>query len=584
RDAKIVTLKSKLEMAKSEATDVVVLRKWVSELETVAAAKAEEFANLSVQNVELLGKVSGLEFVCKELKCQVLKLKAECEDLRGEIKVNELDNVSLSLLDQPEALKDYSLMSSLTLKGDHSEEDPTPEFYSHEIMLFDALVVSHSHTEKRKKGASLSLEAGGPFAVMPFASSQETSLVVVDYQISSVTIVDGTIPATETHDDLFDTTLLDKPAKPAYYVVPNEFLDLVSCYCCHRLCLNLLEWPWRGYWCELLLGISGYQTMDLTIVTLLTLHGSLLPHTLFGVVQRTVTKCAISEVNVIPFGLVGMSSAPDPSKHEDPSIKRANGFGISSSISIHVDEASSSGFSAIKACNARLTKKIGIRYESLSVNKIALIAFLAAQRGHPSQMFKRCSAMDLKTHVMSAGFQELKHSMCGKGNRLDFSKFESANMPLYGDGDQTTMKVIRALVECSPSHNDTINDIYSSGQDISLLNPMSGVMAGVNALVLAVAFIFVELTKLVFVLVLMGPDVGGDWFATTTSPMRKAVVTLIISSTDFRMLSFSRLIKSALVMACMNSDTLMHSGTPLTHMLSALKRSMKAPLIFLPFS
>ncbi|GJV86797.1 pectinesterase-like protein [Tanacetum coccineum] len=42
--------------------------------------------------------------------------------------------------------------------------------------------------------------------------------------------------------------------------------------------------------------------------------------------------------------------------------------------------------------------------------------------------------------------------------------------------------------------------------------------------------------------------VGGpfylDWFATATSPLRKAVVTLIISSTDFGMLSFRRLIKS----------------------------------------
>nr|GEY74632.1 hypothetical protein [Tanacetum cinerariifolium] len=206
----------------------------------MAAAKAEEFANLSVQNVELLGKVSGLEFVCEELKCQdakaqrITKLKAELDtrivELNNDIDtklyphmmtvvarrqwmirhglclavirslteledydsgveagymsvVNELDNVSLSLLDQPKALKDYSLMSSLTLKGDHGEEDPTPEFRSHEIMLFNALVVSHSHAEKRKK----------------------------DYQISSVTIVDGTIPATETHDDLFDTTLLDKP-------------------------------------------------------------------------------------------------------------------------------------------------------------------------------------------------------------------------------------------------------------------------------------------------------------------------------------------------------------------------------------
>ncbi|GKB83051.1 hypothetical protein Tco_0949946 [Tanacetum coccineum] len=156
------------------------------------------------------------------------------------ITVNELENVSFPLLDQLEALKDSPLkllMSSLTLEGDHGEEDPTPEFrklqpvfdqvtvsvyyerggsrdprsISNEILLFDALAASQVCAEKRRKGASLSLETGGPSVVMPFASSQETSLVVADYQILSVTIVDGTVLATEAHDDLFDTTLLDKP-------------------------------------------------------------------------------------------------------------------------------------------------------------------------------------------------------------------------------------------------------------------------------------------------------------------------------------------------------------------------------------
>nr|GEU88916.1 hypothetical protein [Tanacetum cinerariifolium] len=153
--------------------------------------------------------------------------------------VNELENVSFPILDQLEALKDSPLellMSSLTLEGDHGEEDSTPEFcklqlvseqvtvpvyykcsglrdpdsISHEILLSDALAASHACAEKRKKGALLSLETGSPSIVMPSASSQETSLVVADYQISSVAIVDGTTPATKPHDDLFDTTILDK--------------------------------------------------------------------------------------------------------------------------------------------------------------------------------------------------------------------------------------------------------------------------------------------------------------------------------------------------------------------------------------
>ncbi|GJU28578.1 hypothetical protein Tco_1167199 [Tanacetum coccineum] len=46
-------------------------------------------------------------------------------------------------------------------------------------------------------------------------------------------------------------------------------------------------------------------------------------------------------------------------------------------------------------------------------------------------------------------------------------------------GDRTTIKFIRELVECSPSPNDTINDICPKGQDISPLNPKSGVVAGI---------------------------------------------------------------------------------------------------------
>nr|GEW65652.1 hypothetical protein [Tanacetum cinerariifolium] len=51
---------------------------------------------------------------------------------------------------------------------------------------------------------------------------------------------------------------------------------------------------------------------------------------------------------------------------------------------------------------------------------------------------------------------------------------------------------------------------------------------------------------------------------------------LIISSTDFGILSLIRLIKSALVMPHMNPDILMHSGAPLTCMISALKSFMNA--------
>ncbi|GKC19899.1 hypothetical protein Tco_1022049 [Tanacetum coccineum] len=50
------------------------------------------------------------------------------------------------------------------------------------------------------------------------------------------------------------------------------------------------------------------------------------------------------------------------------------------------------------------------------------------------------------------------------------------------------------------------------------------------------------------------------------------------------MLSFNLLIKSGLVMPCMNPEILMHFETPLSCMLSALNRSMKASIDFPSFA
>ncbi|GKF07548.1 hypothetical protein Tco_0041772, partial [Tanacetum coccineum] len=192
------------------------------------------------------------------------------------------------------------------------------------------------------------------------------------------------------------------------------------------------------------------------------------------------------------------------------------------------------------------------------------------------------------------------------------------------------MKFIRALVECSMSPNDTINDICPNGQYISLLNPRSEVVVGViylliskrsllkqrsyktseaeppstymrcmrwsptsalttiglscpsllasvDALIRVVAFISVELAKLVFVLVLC-----------EASHRRRCFEFHRIYFKDF-FWSFNEwsepiipptrllhLIESGLVMLCMNLDTIMHFGASFTCMLSALKHSMKA--------
>ncbi|GKA40235.1 hypothetical protein Tco_0732828 [Tanacetum coccineum] len=129
-------------------------------------------------------------------------------------------------------------------------------------------------------------------------------------------------------------------------------------------------------------------------------------------------------------------------------------------------------------------------------------------------MFKQCSAMDLGTRVVFAGFQaNMSRLLLSKSlssifpfsgwlptiipfatvGLLERDSFGASTtilhsagimpgrliIPLYGDGDLTTIKFIKAFVECSSSPKDTISDICPNGQDISPLNPKSEVMAGV---------------------------------------------------------------------------------------------------------
>ncbi|GKA72069.1 hypothetical protein Tco_0778285 [Tanacetum coccineum] len=75
-----------------------------------------------------------------------------------------------------------------------SDEDETPEFCRLQPML----------EQKYKKGASSSL-----VVVETIVSIRMTAL-----WFPYVAIVDGTVSTAEPHDDLFDTTVLDKPVAP----------------------------------------------------------------------------------------------------------------------------------------------------------------------------------------------------------------------------------------------------------------------------------------------------------------------------------------------------------------------------------
>ncbi|GJU04461.1 hypothetical protein Tco_1120891 [Tanacetum coccineum] len=182
----------------------------------VALGKAEIFAGRSLAEVEAYDSWVGAAYVAT---------------------VNEFENVSFTLLEQLEAVKDSPLellMSALTLEGDHGDEDLTLEFHklqtvseqvtvhvyfergglkdpdsiSHEILLSDALAASHDRAARRRMGATSSSAAGGTSTAMP---AQDTTFVVTYYQVSIVAITDDTVCSAKLHDDMFDATVLDKP-------------------------------------------------------------------------------------------------------------------------------------------------------------------------------------------------------------------------------------------------------------------------------------------------------------------------------------------------------------------------------------
>ncbi|GJT27739.1 putative ribonuclease H-like domain-containing protein [Tanacetum coccineum] len=117
-------------------------------------------------------------------------------------------------------------------KGNHNDADPPPEFLklqpvssqvtvhvyselggsgrsgsiSDEILLSDAIATLRGHAKKRKVVV--------PFGAVASDSSHDNTLAITNYQISTLTLTHDAILVTQPHDDLFNTTVLDKPADP----------------------------------------------------------------------------------------------------------------------------------------------------------------------------------------------------------------------------------------------------------------------------------------------------------------------------------------------------------------------------------
>ncbi|GJV07787.1 hypothetical protein Tco_1345443 [Tanacetum coccineum] len=135
RDAEIVALKAKVREAESAVVEVNGLHRRISELEAVAVAKSEEVAGLSVQNAELLGRVSGLELVCDGLKGQVTKLEADCESLHSKVAGEARLRVKFASISDTETWRFKERSAELDAHITELNHDIDVELYPHMLTV-----------------------------------------------------------------------------------------------------------------------------------------------------------------------------------------------------------------------------------------------------------------------------------------------------------------------------------------------------------------------------------------------------------------------------------------------------------------
>ncbi|GKD27800.1 hypothetical protein Tco_1234014, partial [Tanacetum coccineum] len=149
--------------------------------------------------------------------------------------VFEFEGVSFPLLDELESLKDsplVSIMSALILKDDQGNTYTTPEFarfqpsldqvtvpiYSkfssveREMLLSEAIPAIRQSDERRVLCLPSSSALGGTSGFVP---PHDSPVGITDYQVSTLVLPnDGgptdPSPVDQLHDDLFDTSVLDK--------------------------------------------------------------------------------------------------------------------------------------------------------------------------------------------------------------------------------------------------------------------------------------------------------------------------------------------------------------------------------------
>ncbi|GKC08967.1 hypothetical protein Tco_1000577 [Tanacetum coccineum] len=239
RDAEIVALKARLELAEKEAAEVVVLRSRVFYLETRTADRSEEVDALSKHNAELLGKVSALESEREKLNRHITRLGADCESLRNEVAGEAKLREEFKSFQDAKARRFEEKYAKLEAQIADVRRDIDNDLYPH---MFTAIagqrwVLSHdidkgtkegleAGIEHRKAGRSLTQphldqvtipiysKSGSIIQEMPLSDVVLVVRVVAD--VSTLTLITNEVLVTQPlvaqpHDDLFDANVLDKP-------------------------------------------------------------------------------------------------------------------------------------------------------------------------------------------------------------------------------------------------------------------------------------------------------------------------------------------------------------------------------------
>ncbi|GKD03652.1 hypothetical protein Tco_1178626, partial [Tanacetum coccineum] len=130
KDKETASLKSRLDKAEGNSTEVFRLHGRVSKLEYVAAVRVEALTRVGAKNAELIwpdAQDKCIKEHATELDERIVVLDVDIDiEAKYLAAITDLENVPFHLLEDLVALKDSPielLMASLTLEGGHGEED-----------------------------------------------------------------------------------------------------------------------------------------------------------------------------------------------------------------------------------------------------------------------------------------------------------------------------------------------------------------------------------------------------------------------------------------------------------------------------